>query len=364
MLDQEDVARYLLDRGLLGTEALLDGDLAITDVSSRNRNFRVETRDGPGYLLKQGMTPEAAATVAHEAGVYQQLGAAETSCAGTFPAITDMTRTRGARAGAGRDAHSLRTLHLSSSSISAGPAAILGSALGALHLATRTQVPAVAGAVPTAAPWVLWVHRPDARVFRDVSAAALDLIRIVQGAPGFGEALDGLRERWRPETLIHGDVKWDNCLVRRLDNGVEELRLIDWESAAPGDPCWDVGSALSHYLSFWLYSIPITGSEPPERFPGLAGYPLDGMKPALTACWNSYADARRLDRPARRPELLRAVEFAGARLVQTAFESAQMMQQLTSAIVLHLQLALNILQRPETAATQLLGLLPSRANAA
>jgi Ser/Thr protein kinase RdoA (MazF antagonist) len=362
LLAQEDVARYLLDRGLLGPEALLDGDLAITDVSSRNRNFRVETRDGPCYLLKQAMTPQDTAMVAHEAGIYQQLGQGEDKLSGHLPRYHGYDQEQGVLVlELVRNAQSLRSLHLSSSSPSAGPAAILGSALGALHLTTHAQSPP---SVPVMAPWILWVHRPDARVFRDISAAGLELIRIIQGAKGFSEALDEVRGKWRHEALMHGDVKWDNCLVRRLEDGIEELRLIDWESAAPGDPCWDIGSALSHYLSFWLFSIPVTGSEPPERFPELAGYPLDGMKPALAACWISYVDARCLNGQSSTDELLRSIELAGARLIQTAFESAQMMQQITSTIVLHLQLALNIMQRPEETATQLLGLLPSQAHAA
>ncbi|MDQ6776943.1 MAG: hypothetical protein M3071_12175, partial [Actinomycetota bacterium] len=57
----------------------------------------------------------------------------------------------------------------------------------------------------------------------------------------------------------------------------------------------------------------------------------------------------------------RAVQLAGARLVQTAYEAAQMMQALTSSLVLHLQLALNILERPGEAATRLLGLTTERA---
>jgi Ser/Thr protein kinase RdoA (MazF antagonist) len=362
VLAQEDVARYLLERGLLGPEALLDGDLAIRDASSRNRNFRVETRDGPCYLLKQGMTQEAAAMVAHEAAVYQRLVQQAGASSAHLPGFHGYDHERGVLVlELVRNARDLRSLHLSASSLSAGPAAILGSALGALHRSTHSPAPAPA---PMAAPWVLWVHRPDARVFRDVSAAALELIRVLQGADGFAEALDRVRNRWRQEAFIHGDVKWDNCLVSLPDDGGEELRLIDWESAAPGDPCWDIGSALSHYLSFWLFSIPVTGSEPPERFPELAGYPLDGMKPALAACWISYADARGLDRESSADELLRAVELAGARLIQTAFESAQMMQQLTSAVVLHLQLAFNILQRPEEAATRLLGLPLPRVHAA
>jgi hypothetical protein len=259
------------------------------------------------------------------------------------------------------DAEDLRTLHLRTGHFSAGPAVIIGSALGLLHSQTRLPV---AQPLPAAAPWVLWVHRPDARVFRDVSAAALELIRIVQGAAGFPQALDGLRAEWRQEALVHGDVKWDNCLVSYGEDGSEQVRLIDWESAVPGDPGWDIGSALSQYISFWLFSVPVTGSVPPERFPELAKYPLDAMKPALAACWIGYADARGYDASSSSEQLVRAVRFAGARLVQTAFESAQMMQHMTSAIVLHLQLALYLLQRPEEVATRLLGIPLFRSRAA
>jgi hypothetical protein len=107
----------------------------------------------------------------------------------------------------------------------------------------------------------------------------------------------------------------------------------------------------------------VTGSEPPERFPELAQYPLDSMKPAMSACWSAYVDARELDDASAAEELIRVVGYAGARLVLTAFEASQMMQQLTSATVLHLQLALNVLLRPREAATHLMGISPIIASA-
>ena len=354
MLAHEDVASWLLERGLLGPEAVLDGDLTIRDASSRNRNYRAETREGPGYLLKQGLTQDAVASVAHEAGVYHQLSQVRSGLNGHIPRFFGYDPTSAVLVlELVRDAEDLRTLHLRTGRFSAGPAAILGQALGLLHTTPGTP-DGEAAAAP--APWVLWVHRPDARVFRDISAAGLELIRIVQGSAGFPDALNDLRADWTPDALIHGDVKWDNCLVSLGEDGREELRLIDWESASSGDPGWDIGSALSHYLSFWLFSIPVTGAEPPERFPELAQYPLDAMKPALASCWIAYADARGFAPAAAAAELVRAVRFAGARLVQTAFEAAQMTQQLTSALILHLQLALNILTRAEEATTALLGI--------
>ncbi len=117
-----------------------------------------------------------------------------------------------------------------------------------------------------------------------------------------------------------------------------------------------MGSALSQYLSFWLFSIPLTGGEAPERFPELAAYPLDAMKPALGACWVAYADAAGIAGSEVERQLTRAVEMAAARLVQVAFEASQEQQQLLSSVVLHLQLAHNLLVRPREAPAELLGI--------
>jgi hypothetical protein len=354
VLAQEDVARYLLARRLVGPEAVVDGDLAVSDVSSRNRTYRVHSRGGPGYVLKQGVTADAVATVANEANVYERLVRTQSGVIEHLPRFFGYDPAHGVLVlELVQQAEDLRTMQLRTGHFSAGPAALLGGALGALHRATET---AESGPLTPGVPWVLWLHRPDARLFRDVSSAGLELIRIVQGAAGFSDGFERLRQTCRIGALVHGDVKWDNCLVTSSTNGREELKLIDWEVASAGDPCWDIGSALSHYLSAWLFSIPVTGAVPAERFPELAVFPLDSMKPALRACWLAYVEARALYGPSSMAVLLRAVQLMGARLVQTAFEAAQMVQQLTSPLILHLQLALNILLRPEEAATQLLGL--------
>lgn len=354
MIEQHDVTRYLLERSLLDPAAVIDGELAIHDVSSRNRNYRVVTRGGPSYLLKQPVGEEGIWTVANEAAVYQRLAAVGDGMAHFLPTFYGYdAEGRVLVLELLQDAEDLRGFHARTGRFAPGPAALVGSALGALHRTTRA-VPS--GNALNGAAWILSVHRPDARLFRDVSAAGLEMIRVVQGAAGFPEALDRLREEWLPTALIHGDVKWDNCLRTVGTDGDERVRLIDWESASLGDPAWDIGSALSQYLSFWLFSIPVTGAEPPERFPELARYPLDDMKPATTACWHAYVKARRLDDGSAAREMLRAVRFAGARLVQTAFESAQVMPQMMSSTALHLRVAFNVLQRPMEAAVQLMGL--------
>jgi len=134
------------------------------------------------------------------------------------------------------------------------------------------------------------------------------------------------------------------------------LKIVDWELARLGDPCWDVGSVFANYLSFWLFSIPITGEDPPDRFMDLARYPLERMQPAIRSFWQSYVRTMELDAATSDDWLLCAVKYGAARLVQTAYEQMQMSIHLTGNVVCLLQLSLNILQRPREAMVHLLGL--------
>jgi len=73
MLTRSEVVPYLLRRGLVGAESVVDGDLTIVDASRRNHNFGILRERGPSYLLKQGTDAERKATIANEALVYSSL---------------------------------------------------------------------------------------------------------------------------------------------------------------------------------------------------------------------------------------------------------------------------------------------------
>jgi aminoglycoside phosphotransferase (APT) family kinase protein len=356
VLDHSDVVRYLLERGLLSPGAVVDGTAVVRDASSRNRIFVLHGGD-TSFVLKQGTSPEGVTAVAREAAVYRMLGQRGKRLTSYLPAVSEYDPVGQVlilgRVSGDRDlrAHQVRT-----GRFSRALAASVGDALGTLHRETTENVPAQPA---RSAPWVLSVHQPSMSVFRDASSAALELIRIVQSAPEVGDRLDALRHGWEPSCLIHNDVKWDNliaCPASSRPKARLRLKIIDWEAAQYGDPRWDLGSVFCHYLSLWLFSIPITGQHPPERFPELARFPLSRMQPAMADCWSAYRKRAGLDRLGGAPWLLAAVSYAGARLVQTAFEAAQVATNLDSSMVLHLQLAANILNRPREAAVHLLGI--------
>ena len=116
-----------------------------------------------------------------------------------------------------------------------------------------------------------------------------------------------------------------------------------------------MGSVFSQYLSMWLFSIPITG-HPPERFPELARFPLGRMQPAIADCWSAYRKRADLE-PSRSIEWLSAaVSYAGARLVQTAFEAAQVSTHLDSSVSAPLTTSLEHPRPAPEAAVHLLGI--------
>jgi aminoglycoside phosphotransferase (APT) family kinase protein len=199
---------------------------------------------------------------------------------------------------------------------------------------------------------------PDLGVFGDLSDATLRLLRAVQGSSALCDALDRLRDGWTREALVHGDIKWENWLVAGGATGGRQprLKLVDWEFADLGDPCWDVGSVFADYLTLWLFSIPITGEQPPDRFLELARYPLERIQPALRAFWRVYVGRMGLDAAAADRALRRATAYGAARLVQSAFERTQVSFRLTGDLLYVVQLALNMLQRPQEAIVHLLGI--------
>ena len=85
MLEQSDIAHYLLSLGLVKSRSVLEEDLTILDASRRNSVFLATTRAGPTYVVKQA-TPRTAAALDHEAAVLRTLAGAP-ELAGRVPTV-------------------------------------------------------------------------------------------------------------------------------------------------------------------------------------------------------------------------------------------------------------------------------------
>jgi Phosphotransferase enzyme family len=371
MLALSELTAYLLDQRHIHPDTVVDGGLTIVDTSRRNHNALVSAEPAVGLFIKQGRSdPVQPATgwtgsgsLAHEAAVYSLLASLPRQRrSGEISAA--LPRCHGFDADRGLlileslpDALDLTSYHTRAGRFPVTAGTRLGTVLADLHDRATEAARRRPADFPGRIPWVLGIDRPGIAFYRQMSNAGIELVRVLQSSPALRAALAALRMDWREDAFVHHDVKWDNCLVGAAGASGRRTRLalIDWEFADLGDACWDTGSVFGAYLSCWLTSIPVTGSEPPDHYLDLAEYPLVRMQRAMRAFWTAYAAARGWNPATAVPALIHSARYAGARLLQTAYERAQGMARISATVVLLAQVAENVLVRPEEAVEDLLG---------
>jgi aminoglycoside phosphotransferase (APT) family kinase protein len=341
---------------------LTDHDVVVTEASRRHINYRVSVDNRGGYFIKHADTPDRITALAREAGTYSVLSADDSAPRLLhLPAMLDYDPERHILvlellAGA----VNAREYQLRARRFSTSFARILGRVLAMLHNACRlrTEDRATSPTSTEEPPGALTLHQPNLALLTEMSAASLDLIRMIQSVRELGEHLDDLQTQWTRDALIHRDVKWDNVVthISARTARAGHLIMVDWELAGPGDPDWDTGSVFGDYLNTWLQSIPMDGTDPFDTYLECARYPLQMMQPAMRAFWQSYIRTRSFDLETARTRLVRATRYAAARLVQSAFEQSQTSAELGTGAVAAIQLSVNILQRPREAHVHLLGM--------
>jgi thiamine kinase-like enzyme len=360
-MSASEIVHYLLGHKLVKENSIIEQDLTVADISHRNNNLMVMSDKAPCYLLKQGIDKDTKETIANEASIYQHLHSNHLT--------RKMTQYLPRYYGYNKEKHllilelfsnakTLRMYPVRKGRFSVILARKIGEVLGTLHQTTaiKREEKHDSNLSNTAPPWILSIHRPSLRLFKNLTNGNIRLIRIIQKFPELCMKLDSLRDQWHIESLIHQDIKWDNFLLIGNSGKDINLKLIDWELSRLGDPCWDVGSVFADYLSFWIMSIPVTGETPPDKFPDLAQYPLQRVQPAILSFWKSYTKQMKLDDNIADEWLIRSVKYAAARLIQTAFEQLQTVIYLNSNSIICLQLCFNMLQRPIETSAQLLGI--------
>jgi aminoglycoside phosphotransferase (APT) family kinase protein len=338
MLGVTDVAGYLLKQELLAPSAVVHGGLRVEDASRLNHVFVVTLRRGRGYVVK------VAGQVPREAAVLDRLRSLDRRLARSLPDLVAHDPVEGVLVlGAAPSARNLGDHHRRGR-FSQALARETGRALALLH-----ALPAAAlDGLPRAADptWHVRLHQLDLNTLRTLSPAAIELTRTIQGLAPLCTELDALAEGWTEDSLIHADVRWDNCLAvpSAASHRWSRLQLIDWELCCAGDPAFDVGAFIGEYLRAWMQSIPIADPRDPGGLLSHARLPLQRMRPSLRAFWDGYT------RHHGRATLGRAMRFAAVRLLAAALEEAQTQAELRASTLALLPLSRQIMQRPRDAA--------------
>jgi len=372
IITKETIAHYLLGRGLLTFDSVVDGDFLVVEATSRNRNFKVIRTANPGYFVKQVKTfePQAVETMRYETACYwlSQNDPDFEPLAALMPKFYDSDPARHALViELLPEGGSLSEYHRQLGSFPVEVGVQLGRILGTYQreMGRRLRDGAKSNAFARRVPWILSLHQLNQNLFGQLSAANTQILNIVQSYPDFPQTLDRMSAGWRFDSLIHGDIKWDNLHVTiggAAEGGEENaaggmnLRLIDWELADFGDACWDAGAVFQSYLSFWVFSMPAVAGVPAEQLVGSAQFPVEKMQPAIRAFWKTYVETRGLGSEEARDALERSVTYGAARMIQTAYEYMFHAPQITTSALYLLQLSLNILKSPGEATASLLAL--------
>lgn len=360
-MDPRAVVSYLLERGLVDAPSTWSAPLRLSTTSTRYTNFAVTGGGGQSYFIKHSSTPSTVSFLAREAAVYELLRSSVTVKERVPQFVlhdpgTDLL----VLALVPEAVELIRHLFDRREQLDIC-AAELGRFFATLHgdaaLAQSAQQ-----RLPLPPPWVCALPLPTLETFTSLSAATRRLIAIVQRRDELSRALSDLASVWKPRSLVHFDFKWGNCLMpgslapndptaHAHAASAARFVIIDWEFGGFGDPRWDVGSVIESFVGVWLRSIPMTDARPPEFHLAAAQWPFTLFEGALRA----FVDGYRAHAPMDHRFLVDSVRFAGARLIQSAYESTQTFNALPCSAVCSLQVGENLLRDPNDGVHALLG---------
>lgn len=350
ILTRHNALLFLLNHQLISVQDLLEHSLSVRSHTQRNRGFSVTWRNGQGYYVKQHQPDagpwESHSSVVNEARILQSL-----QHAGSVPTFIPALRLFDAQRQAlvvdwQPDALPCADLAITDGQVDLDVAAMLGRALAGLHasLASAGQTDEHGQTFSSDPPWVLQFHRLHPLAGEDQSWAQARLVALIGQQDDVLPALGALAADWPTAQLIHGDMKWQNCLMRTTADDSMDCVFIDWEMAALGDPLWDLAGLAQSWLKVWLDGLSNDEDDLVAR--GAASFAP--YRQALGALWHAYqTECRDVSRT-------RFAALCGARLIQTLYEENDGEVDLSPEHLMLLQLARNLLLQPDEGATYLL----------
>jgi hypothetical protein len=349
-LTKSTLIHHLLDRGRISPRSCVDGEFRVAEQAERNRLFRVGLADSVGYFVKHPLTLEGSRTYTLwvEAACYWLIN--------NDPGFSPLRRSvpefyhydyqkHILVLGLLPSVESLHSLYWRTRVPDQRHTDSIASLLITLH--GEVSAHALSGKAVSlfsrAVPWALTIHDAGSCWFQPQTNADLSILQYVRGKPALSQTLEAVRASWAESSLIHGDIKWSNFLVDP-NNGPREgspVKLIDWEIASVGDPLWDVAGVFCSYLLFLLHADGGWGTAV-----GARGFDARFLV-ALARFWRFYCDGLAMAPGGRARALVKAVAFAGVRMIQSCIESAGFLQSFDENTHKTLRFGEDLLARPE-----------------
>ncbi|MBP0017510.1 MAG: phosphotransferase [Cyanobacteria bacterium SBLK] len=220
---------------------------------------------------------------------------------------------------------------------------ILGTVLADLHAIAKPSHNPAPDAFIHQIPHIFTAHRNDS-LRQWLGAGQMQLISQMKDYPRLLDCLDNLVENWRVETLTHGDLKFENAIAH-LQSSSPWVKLVDWELADFGDPCWDLGCIFQAYLYLCLSTSPTQPNLSLRKRLNQAQMQLESVSPSLQAFWQTYCQKRKNNREDAL-FLERSLQCMAARTIQMAIEVMHGREKPTPLAIALLETSAEVMDDP------------------
>lgn len=362
----DNVVTYLLEHKLINNNSIVDGDLQIFDVSRKNKNIKVIRKNDTSFLLKQSnpTDTQSSTTIKREALLYALMQNDEDflPLLNISPRLIDfdveknLMITEFVIGSSFRD-HVLYAMNETDTKY----VGLLGKTIANYHYSfAKKATNQKLKFLPRTFIFENLLIHPGPEIFISLSQANMKLLKIIQKDQKIYDLLEGIVSSWDLQTLIHGDIKFDNIIIassKKNTKSVNKILITDWEMATIGDPAWDIGSIFQEFVRLWLSLLPITGADSAEQLINISKESFQNMQKFLRAFWNGYYEGTD-DKSAKELNelLIKSTNFCSLRLIQSAYEMLTSQSELNNLAVYMIQISSNILASTDNAITHLLGI--------
>lgn len=353
---------YLLSRGLVTTDAVISDDFAVMEAGRRNRNFKVFCKGRGGLFVKQisSSTADAIVTLQREASFYMRVRQQPSSLnlAQLIPTFVDYNQTTATLAVELLDnSENLTEYHARVHVFPEYVGINLGETLAQCHTEGASLPSGIfdRSMLPCKLPWILNLDWTTLAPLSQLGSVGTQLAAMIRQRPAIHRGLSAIQWEWRFDSLIHGDIKWDNCLIFQGKNRKPSLCIVDWELVDFGDGCWDVASIFASYFMYWIMTLGFQSSS--TSLPN--GKQLDtlpAMRPALQAFLRAYCEQRGLHFAQSHVYRDKCMRYCAARMILSVFEYSQGSSQLSPGALFALDVIERIFVAPRQSAWDLAGL--------
>lgn len=306
-LNPKNIAFYLFQKGVISWEESLVGLQSCVETGSRSFGFKVEMNCGKRFFIKQiknnydGMSRllETEALVLQSDNFIdkptfylhdKRYGILISSLVNDAQNIGEFVKKEG---------------------FVVSITAELGQILKQFHQAKFTQILSVESNKKQA-PLVFYLGTETGRNWlkQRKERYTIQLVEQISLYPSLTKAIETIYKDWKTEHLIHGDMKFENCLIQSSEEK-NIIQLIDFEEVTLGDPLWDVAGIIQSAISVQLQQTHFLIFSPFSPFHPL----LDDVALCefLQKFWGSYESENSK----------KVIQFTGLRLIGRLMEIAQ-----------------------------------------